>query len=176
MRSPQLLHNNPPVPDDIKIVPSAAVMGMPKTGKTTLAESLNKKIGLVKLSLQNIVEEFCVEHRDKKILEILSQVKKGHTLTDEMAIDLIEKRVSMADCQNLGWVLDGFPTNRSQCELLNKRGLLPASIFIIKLSELEIKKRAINRNLKSSKLESYDYDWDIEVINERITSNRNNLM
>lgn len=68
MRNPQLLHTNPPVPDDIKIVPSAAVMGMPKTGKTTLAESLNKKIGLVKLSLQNIVEEFCVEHRDKKIL------------------------------------------------------------------------------------------------------------
>lgn len=71
----------------------------------------------------------------------------------------------MADCQISGWVLDDFPTNRSQCELLNKRGLLPASIFMIKLPDVEIKKRAINRNMKSSKLESYDYDWDIEVIN-----------
>lgn len=68
MRNPQLLQNNQSVPDDIKIVPSASVMGMPKTGKTTLADSLSKRLGLVKLSLQNIVEEFCIEHKDKKIL------------------------------------------------------------------------------------------------------------
>lgn len=55
MRNPQLLQINSSVPDEIKIVPSVSVIGMPKTGKTTLVESLSKKLGLVKLSLENIV-------------------------------------------------------------------------------------------------------------------------
>lgn len=85
-------------------------------------------------------------------------------LSDEDAVDLIERRLSMNDCQRTGWVLDGFPNNREQCELLNKRGLLPANVFFIRLSDLEIKKRAILQNMKSSKLEDYDYSWDIEVL------------
>ncbi len=55
MRNPKLLQTNQSIPNDIKIVPTVAVIGLPKTGKTTLAESLNKRLGLVRLSLQNIV-------------------------------------------------------------------------------------------------------------------------
>lgn len=78
-----------------------------------------------------------------------------------MIVDIIEKRVSMSDCQKYGWVFDGFPNTRQQCEILNKRGLLPNKVFSIKLHDLEIKKRAININLKHSKLEEYDYDFDL---------------
>jgi hypothetical protein len=37
MRNPKFLETNEPVPNDIKIVPTVAVIGLPKTGKTTLA-------------------------------------------------------------------------------------------------------------------------------------------
>ena len=55
MRNPKLLEANSAVPNDIKIVPSAAVIGLPKTGKTTLSTSLSKRLGMIKLSLQSIV-------------------------------------------------------------------------------------------------------------------------
>lgn len=55
MRNPKLLETNSAVPNDIKIIPSAAVVGLPKTGKTTLSTSLSKRLGMVKLSLQSIV-------------------------------------------------------------------------------------------------------------------------
>lgn len=60
--------------------------------------------------------------------------------------------------------------------MLNKRGILLTNVFAIKLPDLEIKKRVVNRNLKFSKLDEYDYDWDIEIVNDRLTENRNNLM
>lgn len=55
MRNPKILETNESVPTDIKIVPTISVIGETKTGKTTLAESLHKKMGLIKLSIQNIV-------------------------------------------------------------------------------------------------------------------------
>lgn len=82
----------------------------------------------------------------------------------------------MSDCQKCGWVLDGFPINRQQCELLNKRGLLPYNVFALKLTDADIKKRVLNRQLKSPSLKQYDYDWDIEIVNHRISDNRDKLL
>ena len=53
-----------------------------------------------------------------------------------MLVNLVEKRIYLSDCQQRGWVLDGFPFNRNQCDLLNKKNLLPANIFSMKLTEI----------------------------------------
>lgn len=76
----------------------------------------------------------------------------------------------MQDCQSNGWVLDGFPNNVRQCELLNKKGLSPFIVFNIELGDFEIKKRIINANKQN------DYDWDMEVIHERLQHNRKSLL
>ena len=52
-----------------------------------------------------------------------------------MYVDILEKRLSMGDCQNNGWVLDGIPSNRNQCDLLYRKDLLPGNVFCLKLSE-----------------------------------------
>ena len=67
MRNPKLLETSESVPHDIRIAPSLAVIGQTKTGKTTLVESLVKKLGMIKISIEKIVEEFCKEHHDSKV-------------------------------------------------------------------------------------------------------------
>jgi len=51
MRNSKLLETNNPIPHDVKVVPSVAVIGLAKTGKTTLVDAVSKKIGLVKLTV-----------------------------------------------------------------------------------------------------------------------------
>lgn len=87
-----------------------------------------------------------------------------------MLVTLCEKRLKMSDCQHNGWVFDGFPVNKNQCDLLNKQGLLPANIFSLKLSELDIKKRVLRNNSCD------DYDYDMEVIHERLEQNKFNII
>jgi deoxyadenosine/deoxycytidine kinase len=60
MKNPKLLETNQSIPNDVRILPSVAIIGLTKTGKTSLTEIVNKKLGLVNLSLENIIEEFCV--------------------------------------------------------------------------------------------------------------------
>lgn len=36
MRSPKLLETNQSIPNDVRVIPSVSVIGLTKTGKTTL--------------------------------------------------------------------------------------------------------------------------------------------
>lgn len=54
-------------------------------------------------------------------------------MSDESLVCLIEKRSGMADCSK-GWVLDGLPLNKRQCELLNKKGIVPTLLISLKMT------------------------------------------
>jgi adenylate kinase len=85
------------------------------------------------------------EHEDSDIRSILNEVRAGKCLSDEAVVTLIQKRTSLADCLR-GWVLDGLPLNKKQCELLNKKGIVPTIVLSIRLSDLEIKKKVIAKS------------------------------
>jgi GTP-binding protein EngB required for normal cell division len=51
MRNPKMLEMNQSVPNDVRVIPSVAVIGLTKTGKSSLVDSVSSKLGLVKLSL-----------------------------------------------------------------------------------------------------------------------------
>lgn len=69
-------------------------------------------------------------------------MRAGKVLTNEAIVTLIEKRTKMADCRN-GWILDGLPYNTRQCELLNKKDIVPTVVISLHLSDLEIKRRVL---------------------------------
>ena len=77
-------------PSDVKVIPTVAVIGLPKTGKTTLAANICKRLGLVHIQIQSMIEEFFnQDHQDSGVLKILSDLKKGKTLSDDKLIDLL---------------------------------------------------------------------------------------
>lgn len=68
-------------------------------------------------------------------------------------IKLVCKRLQFADCQQNGWILDGLPQNKNQVELLNRRGIVPVEVFVLSLTDAEIKKR-----VKKTQSEAYEFD------------------
>lgn len=51
MRNPKILSQNEAIPQDVKFVPSIAILGKTKTGKTTLAANLSQKYGFTIINL-----------------------------------------------------------------------------------------------------------------------------
>jgi len=108
------------------------------------------------------------EHEDADIKAIVSEVKGGKCLSDESLVTLIEKRSGMSDCSR-GWILDGLPLNKRQCELLNKKGIVPTLLLSLKMTELDIKKRV-------QKINEPEYDYYSEVVHDRLEATRKSLI
>lgn len=68
-------------------------------------------------------------------------MRGGRALPNELVVDLIAKRVQMADALQNGWVLDGYPQTRDQAILLTQKGLVPTSAFVLKLNNFDVKLR-----------------------------------
>ena len=167
MRNPKSLEQNQAIPKDVKSTPVVYIIGKTKTGKSSLAQKIKEKFGFKILNIEEMLTEFVKEHEDADVRNIISEVKGGKCLSDESLVTLIEKRCSLADC-NRGWILDGLPLNKRQCELLNKRGVVPSLVICLRMTEIDIKKRA--RKAKSCEYDSYG-----EVVHDRLESTRRAL-
>jgi hypothetical protein len=121
--------NVEPTPLDLNLRPTVVVMGLPKSGKTTLAACLAKNTGMIHLEPSAIVEMFV--DRDCYQSKTLSMRirQQGKEMDDATMVDLITHRVNMKDCIQNGWVLDGFPQTRQQALLMVKKGLNPLNVF-----------------------------------------------
>ena len=59
MRNPiELLESSENIvaPSDVKVIPTVSIIGLPKTGKTTLAANISKRLGLVHIQIQTMIE------------------------------------------------------------------------------------------------------------------------
>lgn len=66
----------------------------------------------------------------------MTELRHGKTLLDDHVINLIAKRLQLADCQQNGWILDGLPQNKNQVELLSRRGIVPVQVFMLNLTDI----------------------------------------
>lgn len=98
-----------PVPLDIEQRPSASVIGLPASGKSTLASIISSKTGMVHLRPEEIIEFFINKesHFSEKLRKKI-QIE-GSEVDDTTLIDMLAMRTHLSDCLQRGWVLDGFP-------------------------------------------------------------------
>jgi len=97
------------IPLDIKTTPRVVVQGLPKSGKTELCKRISTITGAVHLNMEELIESF-VDRDSSFAAKVCEKLKKlGRDLDDLLLVQLIQKRVEMADCASRGWVLEGFP-------------------------------------------------------------------
>lgn len=129
------------VPLDVKITPRVIVQGLPKSGKTELCKRLSASTGAVHLQMEEIIESF-VDRDSSFAAKVCKKLKQeGRDLDDLLLVQLIQKRVGMADCVSRGWLLEGFPQTRSQAILMAKKSLLPTNVVMINVPVEEVYKR-----------------------------------
>lgn len=88
------------------------VLGLPKSGKSTLAKKISEETGAVHLQIQDIIDKYvdldCV--MSDKLRK--SMKKEGRGIEDQQLVRLIVKRLQCKDVMANGWVLEDFPKTR----------------------------------------------------------------
>jgi len=97
----------------------AILLGPPGAGKGTQAQKIVEKYDVPHISTGDIFRENIKNGTPlgKKAKEYMD---KGELVPDELVIDLATSRLLEADCQEKGFLLDGFPRTVHQAEKLDE--------------------------------------------------------
>ncbi|XP_056284243.1 adenylate kinase 9 [Pseudoliparis swirei] len=140
-------------PKPIPALPAKiAVVGPPKSGKTTVAQMFARKYGLSCLSIGSVMREVLSnqEHTDLAV-QMKSHLSQGLAVPDDLAIQCLEVVQMNTVCGTRGYVLDGFPETLKQAELFEYRSIIPMIVVELELDSVEVLRRGTLDKMKPNK-------------------------
>jgi adenylate kinase len=93
------------------------LLGAPGAGKGTQAKKLIEKYNIPQISTGDILRK-AVADGTPLGKEAKSYMDKGELVPDSVVVGLVKERLNQDDCKS-GFILDGFPRNTSQAEVLD---------------------------------------------------------
>ncbi len=139
-------------------------LGPPGAGKGTQASLTCKDQGLLHLSTGDLLRDE-VSSGTKLGQEVDSIMNQGELVSDQIVLSIVEKKLSH---KNHGWLLDGFPRNLVQADLLehllNKIGQPIDIVILLEIDDKTLTERMLSRGRK---------DDNEEVIRNRLEVYRN---
>ena len=138
--------------------------GPPGSGKGTQASLLSKKYNIPHLSTGDILRSKLKEH-DRLAVELSEIMSSGNLVPDEILNPIVSEKLLRDKCK-LGFILDGYPRNKSQSKflmiMLKKNNLNLDLIINFKVELKTVEARILER----SKIEKRSDD-NISVIQTR---------
>lgn len=122
------------------------IMGVQGCGKGTQAKLLAQDFDLVHISVGDIFRRNIQQHT-KLAARIKRIVDAGKLVPDEIVADIVNARLDEHDW-NYGFVLDGFPRNRTQAEFFLERFDIDA-VIDIQVPDRVVLERVMSRRLCS---------------------------
>ena len=123
------------------------LLGAPGAGKGTQAANIAQKFNLVHVASGDLFRQ-ALEQGSDLGLQAKSYMEEGRLVPDEITIRMILERISMPDCEH-GVILDGFPRNLEQAEVLDNALAQQAKaidkVLYILVNEDELVKRLAGR-------------------------------
>lgn len=125
------------------------MLGKPGSGKGTVGKMLSEQLGIIHISSGELFRSYIKKAGEigKKIDTYVSQ---GNLVPDNLAIELVEKRLLEPDCKK-GVILDGFPRTVVQAEALDKflklQGCKIDIAVELELSDQDIIDRIVKRRV-----------------------------
>lgn len=128
------------------------MLGKPGSGKGTVGKMLSEQLGIIHISSGELFRSY-IKKAGEIGKRIDSYVSKGNLVPDDLAIELVEKRLSELDCKK-GAILDGFPRTVVQAEALDKflksQGCKIDIAVELELSDQDIIERIVKRRVCSN--------------------------
>ena len=93
-------------------------LGPPGVGKGTQAENVCKNKNIAHVSSGNLLRD-AVDAKTEVGLKASEYIEKGLLVPDELVVKIVVDTIATELCKS-GFVLDGFPRNQSQAEILDK--------------------------------------------------------
>uniref|UniRef100_A0A8C0EWQ7 Adenylate kinase 9 n=1 Tax=Bubo bubo TaxID=30461 RepID=A0A8C0EWQ7_BUBBB len=121
-----------------------AVVGPPKSGKTTVAKKFASMYGLLRLSMGDAIRLVLNNQPETELALMLKRyLHKGLTVPDELAIHALDVALMNHVCNTTGVVIDGYPVTRKQVNLLESARIIPVKIFELEMDAKEVFRRAL---------------------------------
>lgn len=120
------------------------IMGVQGCGKGTQAQLLSKGFDLVHINVGEIFR-WNIHAHTKLAARIKRLLDAGQLVQDDIVAEIVRKRLEEHDW-NYGFILDGFPRNRSQAEFFLESYDIDAVIHIVVPDEV-VMQRVLARRL-----------------------------
>lgn len=142
------------------------LLGAPGSGKGTQGEKLAAHFHIPKISTGDALRAAVVAGTPlgKKAKAAMDA---GKLVADEIVIGIVEQRLEQADARH-GFVLDGFPRNTAQAEVLDRLLAKHRQPPIDKAVHLQVDDEEIIRRLHERAVKEGRHDDQPEVIRHRI--------
>jgi adenylate kinase len=121
------------------------LLGAPGSGKGTQAAVISKKFNLPVISTGDILRS-AIKEQTEIGLKAKGFVDSGKLVPDEVVAEALRQRLENADCAG-GYILDGFPRNIAQAELLESLGISPEMAVSIEVPDSDIEERMGGRRV-----------------------------
>ena len=72
---------------------------------------------------------------------------EGDPIPADVVLRVVEERLNRSDCRMNGWVLDGFPENEAQINLLKSMRITPDVFFLLDDEPASCRKRLSERRI-----------------------------
>ena len=123
------------------------LIGPPGAGKGTHAQILQKDLGIPHLSTGEMLRAAAASGSEAG-LKIKALIDGGNFVPDEVMVPFVVDKIDSPECKN-GFILDGFPRNLAQAELLDKmlaeRGLKVDVVVKIQVPDAYVTRRILKR-------------------------------
>ncbi|RHY31057.1 hypothetical protein DYB32_003803 [Aphanomyces invadans] len=126
--------------------PKLIICGPPAGGKGTQCELLVQQHGVVHLSTGDILRA-AIQAGSDIGLKAKTFMDAGELVPDDVIIRVIVDRLDQPDCQQKGWLLDGFPRTEVQAHAMVGLGIIPHLVIILDVPASEVIQRISGRRV-----------------------------
>ncbi|QJC28921.1 adenylate kinase family protein [Enterobacteriaceae endosymbiont of Plateumaris rustica] len=130
------------------------LLGPPGSGKGTYARFISEKYNLSNICIGNILRNYIINNHSILSKRIKKFINDGLMLPDDIIIKIIKKRLLHPDCKK-GFLLDGYPRNIIQADILQKENINIDKIIELYIPKNKIIERIIGRRIHESSGRTY---------------------
>ena len=122
------------------------VMGGPASGKGSQCDIIKDRFGLVHLSTGDMLRSAVADRTELGLLA-KEYMDAGRLVPDDVMVKLVRDRINQPDCQERGYLLDGFPRTRQQALALKTMGIEPDTFLFIDVDDDALVERIVGRRM-----------------------------
>lgn len=106
------------------------INGAPGSGKSSLCRIAQEKLGYVHISTGELLR-YNIKNRTELGRIAKKAIVAKSLVPDDIVIQMISERIDQSDCQEKGWMLDGFPRTVDQALALERCKIHPKFYLLI---------------------------------------------
>ncbi|KAJ8355677.1 hypothetical protein SKAU_G00184710 [Synaphobranchus kaupii] len=143
-----------------------AIIGPPKSGKTTAARRFASEYGLQRLSIGDAMRSVLANRSQSELAnQMLKHLSQGLTVPDELAAQCLDIALMSPVCSTRGLVLDGYPMTKKQADLMESHSTVPVRVIELQLDTIDVLKRGLADKMKHPR--SYPLHDSSQILNIR---------